>query len=77
MGIAFGIGSGVGVGDCSGSGLKRRLDRWDAISASVRVSKREAYLARTMVKNTRLAANTAVAMANHLIHRESFMRDHK
>jgi hypothetical protein len=30
-----------------------------------------------MVKNTRLAANTAVAMANHLIHRESFMRKHK
>jgi hypothetical protein len=30
-----------------------------------------------MVKNTRLAVNTAVAIANHLIHRESFMRKHK
>ena len=77
MGIAFGIGAGIGVGDCSGSGLKGWLDRWDATSASVSVSKREAYLAKTMVKNTRLAANTAVTMANHLIHRESFMRNHK
>ena len=77
MGIALGIAAGVGVGDCSGIGLEGWLDRWDATSASVSVSKREAYLAKTMVKNTRLAVNTAVAIANHLIHRESFMRKHK
>jgi len=77
MGIALGTGAGVGVGDCSGIGLEGWLDRWDATSASVSVSKREAYLAKTTVKNTRLAVNTAVAMANHLIHRESFMRNHK
>ena len=50
MGIALGIGAGIGVGDCSGSGLKGWLDRWDATSASVSVSKREAYLAKTMVE---------------------------
>ena len=77
MGIAFGIGAGIGVGDCSGSGLKGWLDRWDATSASVSVSKREAYLANTMVKNTRAAVNTAVAIENHLIHRESFMQKHR
>jgi hypothetical protein len=73
MGIAFGIGAGVGVGDCSGIGLESWLDRCDATSASVSVSKREAYLAKTIARNTRLPAKTAVAMANHLIHRESFM----
>lgn len=77
MGIAFGIGAVVGVGDCSGVGVEGWLDRWDATSASVNVSRREAYLARTMVKNTRQAVNKAVAIANHLIHRESFMRKHK
>jgi len=79
MGMALGIGEAVAVaaGDCSGVGPEGWLLRWDAISASVSVSKREAYLARTMVKNTRLTANTAVAIANHLIHRESFMRKHK
>jgi hypothetical protein len=30
-----------------------------------------------MVKNTRPAVNTAFVIANHLIHRESFMRKHK
>ena len=79
MGIALGIGEAVGVGvrDCSDVGLEGWLGRCDATSASVSTSKREAYLAKTMVKNTRLAANTAVAIANHLIHRESFMRKHK
>jgi hypothetical protein len=74
MGIALGIGSTVGLGDGSGIGLEGRLDRCHATSASVSTSKREAYLAKTMVKNTRLAVNTAVAIANHLIHRESSMR---
>jgi hypothetical protein len=38
------------------------------------MSKREAYLAKTMVKNTRPAVNTAFVIANHLIHRELSMR---
>jgi len=75
IGIAFSIGAvGVGVGDCSGVGLGGLLDRCHATSSSVSTSKREAYLAKTMVKNTRTAVNTAVAIANHLIHRESSMR---
>ena len=65
MGIALGIGASVGVEDCSGVGLEGWLGRCNATSASVSTSKREAYLAKTMVKNSRTAVNTAVAIANH------------
>jgi len=59
MGIAFNTGSavGVGVGDCSGSGL----EGWP-ISECVNTSNRRASFAKTMVKTIKTAVRAIKAM---------------
>jgi len=64
----------VGVGDGSGVGLGNWADRREATSESVNTAKRQVNVAKTMVKNTCAAVNTAIAIASHLIHRGLSMR---